>query len=1004
MECPSVIKNILGVFMKAYKSNKLSFAVATLLSASAFSNPVLSQDNASAELEEVVVTGSRISAPGMVSTSPITSISEETIDFFQEPQVEKILRTLPGVIPGDGSNTNNGSAGAATVNLRGLGPQRTLVLLDGKRMVPFNINGQVDVSTIPSSLIERVDVVTGGASAVYGSDAITGAINFILKDDFEGLEISTTFNETGEGDGDTDNVSLIFGSSFADDKGHMVMAMDYYKREQILLGQRPLGLLGIDTESGANYEQFLAGEAPLAAPAGCGGPDVVAAGGSTTAIPTRFAIVGGGAGTSGQFRDDGTISDTCSVFNFNPYNFYQTPQERYNFFASGDLELNDNTKVYGSVNYTNTTVDAQVAPSGTFGATFNLPLRNPLIGDQARQFMIDAGNTALGNGLLATTGPAANWQDINANGVVDEEDYLKVQLRRRTVELGARSEQFDAGLWQMNFGVQGNFGKLLPEWDYDVSFQYGESNRTGIRDGYTNLTNIQNALDSFDGVTCNNGDSTCVPINLFGGFGTITSEMAGYARAIALYTESYEQTVFTAVADGPVNFAQSPFAESPLLLSVGLEHRDESASFNPDECLKLAPASCQGGAGGNQLPVSGGYMVDEFFIEGLLPLVSNAPFAESLALEFGYRTSDYDVVSDRANTWKLGLNWSPMSSLMVRVMQQEAIRAPNVGELASPVVTGLANATGDPCSVGNAANITPELAALCISTGMVAAQVGTVQDVISGQVSIISGSDLTSPPDVETAETFTAGFVWTPETDLLINPTISVDYYDIEIEDTIGNFSAQEILDACYDAGLQSECAKIRRIGGDLTISGAGIESFTTNLKSARAEGIEASFNFGISLGDMGDLNFNGILNHYLKNESQSSEFSRVIDCNGHYSTSCDPLAETRWVQRTTWNKDAYSVSLQWRHIGETSIEPVERDAVFPAFRSIDAQDYFDLFASYTMNDTYTFSASVDNLLDEEPPVVGNEAGDTSSNSGNTFPSLYDTLGRVYRVGFTARF
>lgn len=175
-------------------------------------------------------------------------------------------------------------------------------------------------------------------------------------------------------------------------------------------------------------------------------------------------------------------------------------------------------------------------------------------------------------------------------------------------------------------------------------------------------------------------------------------------------------------------------------------------------------------------------------------------------------------------------------------------------------------------------------------------------------------------------------------------------------------------------------------------------------MKSARSEGIEASFNFGVSLGDMGDLNFNGMVNYYLTAESQSSEFSRVIDCNGNYSTSCDPLAKTRWVQRTTWSKDAYSVSLLWRHIGKTSIEPVERDSVFEAFRSIDSQNYFDLFGSYTLNDTYTFSASVDNVFDEEPPVVGNEAGDTSSNSGNTFPSLYDTLGRVYRFGFTAKF
>ena len=982
------------------RKNRLTMAVSAALGMSAAA--VLPQVSSAQELpvEEVIVTGSRITQPGMVSASPITSISEETIDFFQQPQIEKVLRALPSTTPGDGGNVNNGTAGASTVNLRGLGSERTLILMNGKRMIPFNYNGEVDVSVIPSSLIERIDVVTGGASAVYGSDAVAGAVNFILKNDFEGLEISGLKSQTGDDDGDIDNVSVLFGSNFANDKGNMVLAFDYYNREGILFGDRPLGLLGIGTASGANFQQFLDGEPPVPAPAGCGGPGSVVSGGSTTAIPTRFAILGGGAAASGQFREDGTIGTECSVFNFNPFNYYQTPQERYTAAAFGNLEITQNVEVYGSMNYANTSVVQQVAPSGTFGQPFNLPLRNPLIGDQARQFMIDAGNNALAAGLLSTTGPVSNWQDTNGNGVVDEQDYLQVQLRRRTVELGARTERYDTDLFQINLGARGD---LVGAWNYDLSFQYGESNRTTVRDGYTNLTNIQNALDTFDGVTCNNGDATCVPIDLFGGFGTITQDMAGYARAIALQQQKYDQTVVTANVEGPVDAVQSPFADSPLLLSFGLEKRQESASLEPDECLKLAPASCQGGAGGNLLPIKGSYSVEEVYFEGYLPIVSGKTMAESIDLEFGFRSSDYNI-ADRQDTWKLGLNWAITDQLLVRVMEQQAIRAANIGELFSPVVTGLDNAGIDPCSIANAGNIDANLEALCISTGMSPAQVGAVQNFISGQANTISGSDPDSLPDPETATTFTAGFVWSPDISGLISPSLTVDYYDIEIEDVIGEFSAQEVLDACYTGGNAGECAKIQRVAGDLTISGSGIGLLTTNLDFLRAEGIEVGFDFGVGLDSLGEVRFTGMINKYLTQESKSSSFSEVIDCKGFYGTSCDPLPDFRWLQRVSWFYDSFTVSAQWRHMSSIEIEKGQAEGTFEAFREIDSYNYLDLFASYTYNNQYTISVGVDNAADKKPPVVGGEAGNTSFNSGNTFPSNYETLGRVYTVQLTATF
>ncbi|MEH6608180.1 MAG: TonB-dependent receptor [Halioglobus sp.] len=992
------------------KKRKLAAAIRSsimkaglLAGATALAGTALAQEE-NLELEEVVITGSRITVPGVVSSSPIISVGAEEIKFQQQVSIEKVLRNLPATRPADGSNVNNGTAGQATVDLRGLGSERNLILMNGRRMTPFNYDGEVDTNTVPTALIERIDIVTGGASAVYGSDAIAGAINFIMKDDFEGVELDIGSQQSDDNDAETDHITLTMGANLAGDRGNVVLSVGWNERKALLLGDRPEGLLGINTADGAGLAEFNAGEVPQVPTASsCTGPNVVdiTGSGSTTAIPTRFTLVGDGR-SAGQFRDDRTLGAECSKFNFNPFNYFQTPNERYNAFAAGHFDLNDQHSVYSTINFANNSITQQVAPSGTFGQPWDVPLANPFLSDQAREYIIDAGNDALAADLLNPEG-VNNWQDINNNGVVDEADYLQLQLRRRTVELGARSEEYDSDYFQFVTGVEGEV-PMLEDWRYDVAFMYGESNLSTVRDGYTNLTNIQNALDSTDGVTCKNGDSTCVPIDLFGGFGTITPEMAGYARAIAHQRQEVTQTIYSAAFNGPVDFIRLPTADDALAIAVGYEHRNETGSLNPDECLKLAPSSCQGGAGGNLLPIDGEYTVEEFFIEGFMPLVDGMTGVQELAFEFGWRTSDYTSVGS-VDTWKLGLSWRPIESVLIRVMEQEANRAPNIGELFSPVTTNLDNAQQDPCSVANS-NISAQLSQLCQSTGMTAAQVGNVQDVISGQVNTKSGSDLNSPPDSEKAETFTAGIVWTPDLGFFDYTTLSIDYYDIEITDIIGEFSAQEILDACYGAGQATECAKIDRIAGDLTISGAGINLLTTNLDYLQAEGIDVGFNFGFAIGKYGNLDFSGNLTKYLTQESQSSSLVPVIDCKGYYGTTCDPISDIRWTQRTTWTYDAFTVSALWRHLGSMDVEKPEAANVYGPFQKIDSYDYIDLYASYQLswNGDFTISVGVDNVTEEDAPIVGQDAGDTSYNFGNTFPSSYDVIGRMYSFNLNYRY
>jgi outer membrane receptor protein involved in Fe transport len=961
-----------------------------------------------ADLEEVIVTGTRIRQPGVVSSSPIYSIGAEEIGRQQEPEIEKILRLLPITVPSDGQNVNNGTQGAATIDLRGLGSQRNLVLINGHRMVPFNDDGEVDTSMIPTALIERIDIITGGASAVYGSDAISGALNVVLKNDFEGVDVQLSQSQTGEKDGQDTYAAVTLGTNAADGAANIVLSLGYQERESILLGARPLGQLGIATASGANYAQYLAGLPPVAAPAGCGGPGAVApGGGSTTTLPTRVAIAGGPA--LGQFRDDGTLGTNCSEFNFNPFNYYQTPLERYTGTVLATLDVSDEHEVYSMFNYGKSKVVQQVAASGVFANPYFTPLANPLISDQARAAMIAAANAGVGTTVNVAGVPDPdnpgdflfhNWNDNNGDGVVDAGDDLNIAYRRRTVELGDRSEDYNGELFQVLLGMR---GAISDNWDYDASFQYGETNRVLLRQGYTNLTNVGNALQTLDGVTCLNGDPTCVPIDLFGGFGSITPEMARYSSASALQQQDYEQLIVNAFVTGEFPGLQLDSASSPLAFSFGLEHRDERARLVPDECLKLAPDSCLGGAGGYLLPIDGGYDVKEAFMEMLVPLVDGKRGAEALDLELGYRYSDYDP-SGTNDTWKIGLNYRPVESLLFRMMQQSAARAPNVDELASPVVNGLDNATLDPCSVANAANITPELRALCLSTGMSNAQVGTVEDIVAGQVDIFEGTDLANLPTIEEADTTTIGFVWTPDIDALQNAVFSLDYYNVDITNPIEEFAPQEILDACYELAIASECAKIVRVGGTLTLPGAGVELLTRNKVYLQAEGVELGFAFGFGVG-RGDLTVNGNVNKYLTHEFQSLAALPVVDCNGYYGTSCqNARPEIRAIERTTWDYNNLSLSAQLRYIGPVDVEPPEALNTFENFRHIGGRTYIDLYASYRFRDKYLLSFGAMNVTDKDPPVVGNEAAATDYNSGNTFPSSYDVLGRLYTVQLNMQF
>jgi len=1012
---------------------------------------VLAQDE---ELEEIIITGTRISNQNVYAASPVMSIGESEIGLNLTPNIERIFRDLPMTIPGDGESVNNGTSGQATLDLRGLGPERSLILIDGKRLSPYDINGIVTTDVIPVNMLKRVDIVTGGASAVYGSDAMSGAVNFILRDDFRGFEFDIGYSSTDSdaatfgGGEDTRFQSVLFGVGFDDDRGSMVIGASHTDRGAILLGERQFGLFGVSSTSGSGL-----GSPPAEPTADCSGNTEFTTAhdtgvGSTTAIPVTLNLRSGNAY---QFRDNGDlILGECARFNFNPFNYYQTPQERWQATTIVSYDYNDSVEFYARATFSSNSSDFQIAPSGTFGTAFTIPVMNPFFNAGARTTIVDDLNT--GAALFVTTQQddiatlqaimnptqdeldtlaatqmaladdplgflSVGIQDLDGNDVFDATDSFTSTARRRTLELGPRTGIFNTDYYQYVLGIRGSLIGAMDAWNYDVSYQYGESDFVETRDGFTNLTNLAVGINTVDPDICITPQGVvtgppCSPINIFGPFGSITDQQRddGFFIAIASDLRLATQEIMHASMDGTIDAVKIPWADDGLSLAFGLEHSELSATSSPDECLKLAPASCQGGAGGNRLPVAGAYESDEYFIEAILPIVQGKSGLENVSLELGFRGADYDVQGN-TESWKAGISWEVIEGLRFRAMQQQAVRVPNVGELFRPVTTGLDNATLDPCSIGPTGHVPPaagtDLFNLCVSagTGMLPSQVGTVADIISGQINIFQGTNPNALPKPEQADTTTFGVVW--DTDFigfLTGLSVSLDYYNIEIKDYIDSPTGQESLDLCYVLNDPITCAGIVRIGGSFGETATGTPSFFTNFVSYDAEGLDLVVNTGWEAGNIGDFAVSWTAHQYMTNEFQTTALSSVVDCKGRYGTSCDPVPEFRSVFRVSWARDSLDASLLWRHIASMDAQTEEASTLFAEFRSVDSQNYLDFNIGYTYKDWGRFSFLVRNLADEDPPILGNATGSTSFNSGNTFPSLYDTMGRTYTVNLKVTF
>jgi outer membrane receptor protein involved in Fe transport len=818
-------------------------------------------------------------------------------------------------------------------------------------------------------MLERVDVVTGGASAVYGADAVSGVVNFILKRDFEGVDISSTYGTSEEGDADQQRIDLVIGANTPDGRGNVTLGVGYTNRDELRQGERDIGEVSLSSVTGAP-------------------------GGSSASVPTvttrPFAQFNPATGAF-------DIEDVA-LFNFNPLNLFVAPLERTQITALGHYEINRHAEVYSQLFFTDSFVAQNLAPSGTFFSNWDISVAHPFLPDAARADLC-----------------ARSLTPITDCSATSDETITGVQLRRRFVEFGPRLGNFDNSTFQYTVGLRGD---VTDSMDYDVFWTRGEADQTRTLGNWGSSTKVQQALLA-DATGCLDPTNGCTPLNLFGPAGSITDDQIAFINLSALQKQLVVQENGGVAFSGDFGDFTLPTSGLGIGYAFGVEHRRVKGATQSDAASQTQNEIL--GTGAPTPDRSGRFKLDEAFGEILVPIAEGLPGIHSLSFEGGLRYTDFSVTdggSDSYTTWKAGISYEPIESLRVRTMLQRATRAPNVNELFQPVVTGLDNLAIDPCAEDAIdpadANTPGTLANLCLQTGVPLAVMGGLDQPAAGQINVLVGGNPELGP--EEADTITAGLVWSPT--FIDRLTLTLDYYDIDITDAITEPSSGDIIDGCYSTELNPNrefnvfCQAIGRspTGGDLNADDAdGVSLPTSNLGKLRTTGWDMSATYGMDLpSNFGGLTFGANINYVTKWDFQATPTSINRDCIGYYSVNCGAgIPELKGNVRTTWSVSDFDVSLLYRYIDGMEVEPLAAESVggfLPAFSSIGSYSYWDLTGAWQVLDNVRLTLIVNNLFDRDPPVVGNDIGTTATNSGNTFPQTYDVIGRYYTLGLNVKF
>ena len=965
----------------------------TLISGLAVAAPAMAQ-----EQDVVTVTGSRIQRTDTIAPSPVTNVTAEQLAVVNTVNTEDFINSLPQVVPSFDATSNNPGDGTARVSLRGLGANRTLVLIDGQRFVASGVNQIVDLNNIPAAMVQSVDIVTGGASAVYGSDAVAGVVNFLLKDDFEGVEVNATHElSLGDLDGAITTLAITMGGNFDGGRGNAVISMGYTNREALFQGDRDFSSETLwDPGPGNEADGFTLGgssnipgtfiRGATSANFGTTGSAVIAADPRCTAATS----------CQGFFNNGGQIlpmrfGNPNDVYNYAPSNYLQLPQERYNISAFATYEVNEHIELYGRGIYANNVVDSQLAPSPA-GLTFDVNLDNPNLPAALLALMVNDVSTpaVLDDPLTVGVDESAPAYTGSNNG----DGTATVRTSRRYEEVGTRNSLRDTSSFQMVFGARGN---LSSNWNYDAFANYSRSSVSQIQTGNLSVSALSEGILCDGGPTALASGCTAPYVDIFNGPGSMSQAAVDHVSRTGAQIDTIEMFQTVATLGGSFPMLQSPAAEEPLAVVFGVEYREASADSLPDSVLGPDVR------GFNQaLPVSGSFDVTEFFTEVELPLVQNRPGIQSLSLNAAFRSSDYSTIGN-AETFAVGLGWAIDDQIRFRGNFNRAVRAPNVGDLFAPLTNGFPGAA-DPCSSGaNGSFSAATIVASCVAAGVPVANVGADFQGNAQMEALFGGNPALG---AETADTYTVGVILAPNA--IEGLTVQLDYYNISIEDAITTLPLQTLLDECHITGIASSCAALA--GGRNPATGEmGASGFTPGLTAINAavidaEGIDLRVDYGFSadvIGLPGDVAITYYGGYTMVADTTNSATSPTVECAGVYGLVCgQPTPEYKHSMQTSWYTGPFTTSLRWRYIGAVDADSATAPLVSTFSDHIDATSYFDVTFQYDINDTFALTTGITNITDTDVPTIGS----TASEQGNTWPATYDTLGRRLFVGGTMRF
>lgn len=910
-------------------------AAIALLSSSAltgWASPALAQENSDTGENSIVVTGSRIRDPNVASPSPVEVIGSMEFDLVGSSNVDEAINMLPQVTPRETSGNDLNGQGISTINLRGLGSTRTLTLVNGRRLVPSSTRGAVDVDNIPTMLVERVELVSGGASAVYGSDALAGVVNFILRKDFEGVQADGTYGISSRGDAAKIDAGLAFGTNFADNRGNVTLFATFTDRDGSSQADRAVHRVNVN-----------------------GGSSTVPAGRIDNSpfnpSPTANQFFGSGGTTrTFVFENSGNLDPFVNAlpevdpdgdrYNFNPVNLLQSPLQRITIGAMGHLDLGGVTASVDLL-YADNRTAVQFAESPLTNA--RLSPTNPILSQEARD-------------LLA----------LRPNPTAD------AIFSKRLSMLGPRRRDFNSDLYQATFSLDGSIGR---GWTWEAFGSYG---RTEIQSTVSGGASQSRINASLQGCPVGTQIFGCRLIDFFG-VKPFSQDDIAYIAQTAVDTLLFERENVGVDLSGPL-FAL-PAGE--VQAAIGAEYRKDSSVFQPSD------AAMRGDLAGfaTVQPVAGSFDVIEGFAEIQVPLLEDQPFAHSLGLDLGARYSDYSSVGSVV-TYKAGVTWEPIASLRLRSMYQRATRAPSLYELYQAGDRVFVNFS-DPC-----ARISPT-GAPRPAPGDGVAQVCRIQGLPDPRTNAtLTQADLTIDVDQlgslnlreETSNTWTVGALFRPE--FLPGASISVDYFNITIKDYIGRAfgGVNGAIASCFASGVQTvaeynahpACSLLYRDSAGRMLA---YEPFA-NGGRLKTSGIDVGFDYSLPIGQLGDLRL-GVNTTYL----DTFDFDGV-EYAGQISQNFGHLARWRANGRVTWVMDDLTVSAAWQHIGGVT-EPISNER-------ISSVDYFDLAARYSFTEALEFNVGVNNILDQQPPVIRNQLN-------NTDVHTYDLLGTYFYAGVRIR-